>query len=1174
MAIQGLFSGDLKVRGLNGVLVANNGIVTATSFSSGSSGTSGSSGSSGTAGSSGTSGTSATSGTAGTTGTSGSSGTSGTTGSSGSSGTSATAGTSGSSATSGTSGSSATSGTSGTSGSTGTSGSSGSSGSSGTSATDGTGGTSGTSGTSATSGTSGTSATSGTAGTSGTSATAGTSGTSGVQGDRYATTSTTTFTLGNAGTLTVGTQLAYTVAQSIIVVYDANNFQECEVTAYNPATGSLSFGAPFRTVGGGTYSAWTINLDGASGGDGSSGTSGSSGSAGTSGTTGTSGSSGSSGTSGTSGSAGTSGTAGTSGRNGIDGSSGASIANWYGAFTSTATQVVTAANTPTAITYTNDEYSNGIVFSGSQLTVQHTGIYEIAYSLQVEKTQGGSASEVDIWLKKNGSNIIRTDSILGLNSNSTKQLPFVSIIDSANAGDYYEVYFSSDSNHVQITAVAAAGAIPAAPSIITNIKQIGIAVGTTSGTSGTSGINGSSGNTGSSGSAGSSGTSGTSGLDGSTGSSGSAGSSGTSGSSGTTGTSGSSGTAGTSGTSGSSGSSGSSGTTGTSGTSATSGTTGTSGSSGTSGNATTSARAVQVFTSTAGQTTFTVANGYNLGMVDVFVNGVKLVNGVDYTATNGTTVVLTDALTVGQIVEIDNLLTAFLPTNALRTITTFTATAAQTTFSVTYTQGLIDVFYNGSNLAQSEYTATNGTSIILATACQVNDIVVVYAYSYAVGAYSGIGGSGTVNTIPKFTASASIGDSAITDDGTTVTLVSRALAGTSASFSNNGLFGGSTNPGNAATYTLSVGLAGTNTGGIQLWSPTNSAHYIQFGDSTTAADNYRGYIGYNHATDTLSLGTASADRLTIASTGAATFSSSVTFGSDLFTYVNGGIFFNGGGSYGSGIFQQSGGTLALQTGSTPRLQITSAGNVGIGTTALTPIGSSSNRVFAIGASSGAAAQILLQESGTNYGVVSAYGGDMFVSSTSTIPLIFGTNTTERMRITSGGNVQIGGTTGSDSRLYIKGVSATSSNNALLIHNGSGSDLFFIRNDGVVYTGTAALSPYNLTTANSANLFVASDGGLLRSTSSLKYKKNVKNYTKGLAEVMQLRAVTYQGKNDRDNDKQFAGLIAEEVHELGLTEFVQYAEDGSPDALAYQNMIALAFKAIQELKAEIEQLKQK
>jgi hypothetical protein len=160
-------------------------------------------------------------------------------------------------------------------------------------------------------------------------------------------------------------------------------------------------------------------------------------------------------------------------------------------------------------------------------------------------------------------------------------------------------------------------------------------------------------------------------------------------------------------------------------------------------------------------------------MVDVFVNGVKFVNGTDFTATDGTTVALAAGLAAGNIVEIDNLLTAYLPTNALRTITTFTATAAQTTFSVSYTQGLIDVFYNGSNLAQSEYTATNGTSIILATACQLNDIVVVYAYSYSVGAYSGIGGSGTSGYLSKFTGTNTIGNSIISDNGTTASILGK-----------------------------------------------------------------------------------------------------------------------------------------------------------------------------------------------------------------------------------------------------------------------------------------------------------------------------------------------------------------------------------------------------------------
>jgi hypothetical protein len=68
----------------------------------------------------------------------------------------------------------------------------------------------------------------------------------------------------------------------------------------------------------------------------------------------------------------------------------------------------------------------------------------------------------------------------------------------------------------------------------------------------------------------------------------------------------------------------------------------------------------------------------------------------------------------------------------VRTQTTFTATAAQTTFTVNYIVGQVDVYYNGSRLAPAEFTATNGTSIILATTCQVNDIVDVVAYLAAI----------------------------------------------------------------------------------------------------------------------------------------------------------------------------------------------------------------------------------------------------------------------------------------------------------------------------------------------------------------------------------------------------------------------------------------------------------
>jgi hypothetical protein len=129
------------------------------------------------------------------------------------------------------------------------------------------------------------------------SGTSGTSGTSGYDGDRFRTTSTTTFTLGVTTTIVVEPGLAYTPAQDIIITYNVGNHQTCTVVSYDINTGVMVIGAPVTVTGSGTYSSWTVNLDGAAGGDGSSGTSGTSGTRGTSGTSGSAGTSGSSGTS-------------------------------------------------------------------------------------------------------------------------------------------------------------------------------------------------------------------------------------------------------------------------------------------------------------------------------------------------------------------------------------------------------------------------------------------------------------------------------------------------------------------------------------------------------------------------------------------------------------------------------------------------------------------------------------------------------------------------------------------------------------------------------------------------------------------------------------------------------------------------------------------------------------
>ena len=63
-------------------------------------------------------------------------------------------------------------------------------------------------------------------------------------------------------------------------------------------------------------------------------------------------------------------------------------------------------------------------------------------------------------------------------------------------------------------------------------------------------------------------------------------------------------------------------------------------------------------------------------------------------------------------------------TTAYRTQTEFTATAGQTTFSVpSYTVGYIDVYRNGAKLGTADFTATTGTTVVLASGASSGDLI-------------------------------------------------------------------------------------------------------------------------------------------------------------------------------------------------------------------------------------------------------------------------------------------------------------------------------------------------------------------------------------------------------------------------------------------------------------------
>jgi hypothetical protein len=59
----------------------------------------------------------------------------------------------------------------------------------------------------------------------------------------------------------------------------------------------------------------------------------------------------------------------------------------------------------------------------------------------------------------------------------------------------------------------------------------------------------------------------------------------------------------------------------------------------------------------------------------------------------------------------------------IRSVTNITATSGQTTFNIVggYQQGYVDVFLNGVLLVPSDYTATDGLTVVLASAAALND---------------------------------------------------------------------------------------------------------------------------------------------------------------------------------------------------------------------------------------------------------------------------------------------------------------------------------------------------------------------------------------------------------------------------------------------------------------------
>jgi hypothetical protein len=266
----------------------------------------------------------------------------------------------------------------------------------------------------------------------------------------------------------------------------------------------------------------------------------------------------------------------------------------------------------------------------------------------------------------------------------------------------------------------------------------------------------------------------------------------------------------------------------------------------------------------------------------------------------------------------------------------------------------------------------------------------------------------------------------------------------------------------------------------------------------------------------------------------------------------------------TGIFFPAADTIAFAEGGAEVARFDSSGNFGVGTSS--PFSASGQKSLSISGSD--VSRIDFYNGATAISNIDCYSGGgtgLTLRNITSLPMLFNTNNTERMRIDSGGNLMIGttnvagnagvgvkmGSDGADGFLQVVGSTSNNGNVTYRLYStGAGAYRFYVGYGGLIY-------------ATSTSISALSDATL---------KTNVKDLETGLTEVMALKPRRFDWINgDATN---VAGFVAQEVEEV-LPELVsdyQYNETETKKSLKMGDILPTLVKAIQEQQAIITDLK--
>lgn len=144
----------------------------------------------------------------------------------------------------------------------------------------------------------------------------------------------------------------------------------------------------------------------------------------------------------------------------------------YGSFYDMTTQIAAAINTAYPMTFNTTDISKGVYIGTptSRIYVDRVGTYNFQFSAQLNKASA-SAKHIYIWYRVNGVDAANSAGKVNLSGNDAAVVAAWNYVVELNAGDYFELVWSTDDTACQIVTFGASAPVPAIPSVILTVTD-------------------------------------------------------------------------------------------------------------------------------------------------------------------------------------------------------------------------------------------------------------------------------------------------------------------------------------------------------------------------------------------------------------------------------------------------------------------------------------------------------------------------------------------------------------------------------------------------------------------------------------------------------------------------------------------------------------------------------